>query len=195
MNEPSPTTYHSLSASTAQKLGRNGGAITYRVLSDEDHQRLFLTITDNDSGGYFSKEIVCFDAVEPCLPADRSLPFSAKQLARSFKGKSANNPGFMAAILRSNGLLGPVEHKPHLHVVTGDWPAWKTAMLALQGEPYVPPTKADEAADGSKETRQASITRDDMPGEIGIDDIPSQLKGRKGRVIKPADEADHASLA
>lgn len=195
MNEPSPTSYHSLSASTAQKLGRNGGAISYRVLSDEEHQHLFLTITDNDSGGYFSKEIVSFDAVEQCLPAVMSLPFSAKQLARSFKGKSANNPGFMAAILRSNGLLGAVEHKPHLHIVTGDWLAWKTAMLALQGEPYVPPTKADEVTDGCKETRQASITRDDTPGEVDLDDIPSQLKGRKGRVIKAADEADHASLA
>jgi len=68
-------------------------------------------------------------------------------------------------------------------------------MLALQGEPYVPPTKADEAAGGCKETREASITRDDMPGEMDIGGIPSHLKGRKGRVIKVADEADHASLA
>ena len=44
-------TYLKLKTADAQKLGRNGGSISYMILTDTDRQQLFLSITGNDSGG------------------------------------------------------------------------------------------------------------------------------------------------
>ena len=142
MTTDSPIAYLKLKSADAQKLGRNGGDVSYLILTDPDRQQLYITINGNSGGGYYSTEIVSLAAVEACLPDDNAQPIAAKSLAAAFVGKSANNPSFMAAILRSEGLLGPVENKPNQHQIAGDWSAWKSTMLALDGLPYVPPVKA-----------------------------------------------------
>lgn len=183
-----------LATRTAQKLGRNGGAITYQVLADAERQRLFLTLIENDGGGYFSREIVPFEAVEQCLPTDNAHPFAAKLFARCFRGKSANNPGFMAAILRSAGLLGPVEFKPHLHRLAGDWEAWKRTTLGLPGEPYAPPRPADiTETDGAEAS--AATPSEEGPAESDTAERPAGGKGRKGRSDKATDEDRHENPA
>ncbi len=195
MTDSCPTSYLCVATNTAQKLGRNGGGIMFKVLADAERQRLFLTITGNDGGGYFSREVVALDAIEECLPTDRTQPFAAKVFARAFQGKSANQPGFAAAVMRSLQLLGPVEAKPYLHIVTGDWLAWKTAMLAKDGEVYVPPVKADFPGATDSATSINTMTREDQPGENEADDGAPRRKGRKDRPGKRADELEHANPA
>lgn len=182
--------YLALKTDTAQKLGRNGGGITYKALTDPEHQELFLTIVGNDGGGYYSREVVAFDAVEACLPADRALPLAAKAFVSAFVGKSSNNPGFMVAILRSEGLLAGVEDKPNLHQVTSDWAAWKAALLALPGEPYVPPAKEAQTY-GSP----VDMTRQDLPGDPEPEEHPGRRKGKKIRAMNPTEGAEHAHPA
>lgn len=41
MTEPIESTYLAVKTDTAQKLGRNGGGITYKVLTDSERQHLF----------------------------------------------------------------------------------------------------------------------------------------------------------
>ena len=54
----------------AQKLGRNGGFITYKVLADIERQHVYLTVVENDRGGAWSRDIVDFAAeVEDLLGA------------------------------------------------------------------------------------------------------------------------------
>lgn len=190
MTEPIESAYLTLKTESAQKLGRNGGGITYKVLTDPDRRQLFLTIVANDGGGYYSREIVAFDSVEACLPAAPAQPLAAKAFAPAFVGKSSNNPGFMAAMLRAEGLLAGVVGKPHLHQRVGEWEAWKHAMLALPGEPYVPPVMALQALGNPVE-----MTRQDMPGDEDPKDHPGRRKGKRGRVLKPTDGADHAHPA
>lgn len=190
MTDSSTITYLCLKTDTAQKLGRNGGGITYKVLSDVEHHQLFITLVGNDGGGYYSREIVAFDVVEACLPDDQTQSLAAKAFAPSFVGKSSNNPGFMAAILRSEGLLGGVDGKPNLHQITGDWAAWKAALLAQPGEPYVPPTKEPLAVEGAGEQ-----SRPDVPGDDGVEERPGRRKSEKGRAVKPDEGADHADSA
>ena len=190
MTEPIESTYLAVKTDTAQKLGRNGGGITYKVLTDSERQHLFLTIVGNDGGGYYSREVVAFDAVAACLPADHAVPLVAKMFASAFVGKSSNNPGFMAAILRSEGLLAGVEDKPNLHQVAGDWAAWKTALLALPGEPYVPPTKEAHASKVPDD-----MTRQELPGDAEPEGRPGHRKGKKTRVVKPAEGVGHAHPA
>lgn len=106
-------TYLKLKTADAQKLGRNGGSITYLILTDTDREQLFISITGNDSGGYFSNEIANFDGIESCLPDDRAAPFPAKALTKAFVSRSSNQPSFCAALLRAERLTTPVDGKPH----------------------------------------------------------------------------------
>lgn len=190
MSEPIEPAYLAVKTATAQKLGRNGGGITYKELTDPERQQLFLTIVGNDGGGYYSREVVAFDTVAACLPTDHALPLAAKVFAPAFVGKSSNNPGFMAAILRSEGLLAGIEGKPNLHQVVGDWAAWKTAMLTLPGEPYAPPTKEAQASNAP-----ADMTRQELPGDVEPEGHPGHRKGKKVRVVKPTEGDGHAHPA
>ena len=129
-------TYLSLKTGKANKTGqRSHGQLYYRVLTDADHQHLYLTLTGNDGGGYYSKEIVPFDQVEHCLEGFNTLkPISSKLFQPAFIGQSSNNAGFLAAILRAEKLLVPVAGAIHQHAVQPDWEAWKAKLLALADE-------------------------------------------------------------
>lgn len=190
MSEHAEPAYLAVKTSSAPKLGRNGGGITYKVLTDPERQHLFLIIAANDGGGYYSREIVAFDAVEGCLPADQTQPLAAKAFASAFVGRSSNNPSFMAAILRAEGLLSSVDGKPHLHQVVGEWEAWKRTMRTLPGESYAPSAKEVQASGTPGE-----MTRQEVPGDDEPEGHPGRRKGRKVLGIKPAEGADHARPA
>lgn len=179
--------YLKLKSAEAQKLGRNGGSITYLILTDTDRQQLYVSIVANDSGGFFSSEIAPFEKIEACLPADRTQPFAAKALIPAFVSRSSNQPSFAAALIRAEGLSAAVEGKPHLHQIAGDWAAWKAAMLALPGEFYAPPLKAVAVT--------SSMTRQELPGEVEAEEHPGRRKGKKLRVAKPFEEIEHAHPA
>jgi hypothetical protein len=138
----SPPTYLSLKVGQAIKTGsRSQGYLHYRILTDTAQQQLFITLTGNDGDGCYSKEIVPFSQIEQCLHGiDTSQPIASKRFQPAFIGKSANNAGFLAAILRAELLLAPAPDALHQHTVQPDWPAWKTALLALapQAESYQP---------------------------------------------------------
>ena len=126
---------------TAPKTGlRAQGAIGYRVLTDEGRTEIFLAITANLGGsGLFSKEPVAFSRVEQCLDrTNREKPLPSKTFKAAFlAGRSANNSGFLAAVLRHEKLLEAAPGSRHLHVVSEDWSAWKAATLALPAEPLI----------------------------------------------------------
>ena len=189
--------YLKLKSAEAQKLGRNGGAISYPILTDTDRQRLYVSITANDGGGYFSNEIARFDGIEACMPADHTQPFPAKALIPAFVSRSANQPSFCAALLRAEGVTTAAEGKPHLHQIVGDWSDWKRSMLALTGEPYAPPAKVAQAAESVAALSDASteMTRQELPGDDESDGHLGRRKGKKMRVAKHAEGADHAHPA
>lgn len=143
----STDSYLSLKIGQASKNGaRSTGYIHYRILTDPSPGQLYLTIVGNDGGGCFSKEILSFSRIEQSLQGiDIRKPISSKLFQQAFTGRSANNGGFLAAILRAEQLLAPAPDSVHQHVVQPDWAAWKTAMLALapDAEHYQPePPKA-----------------------------------------------------
>jgi hypothetical protein len=137
-----PPAYLSLKVGQAIKTGsRSQGYLHYRILTDTAQQQLFITLIGNDGDGCYSKEIVPFSQIEQCLHGiDTGKPIASKRFQSAFIGKSANNAGFLAAILRAEWLLAPAPEALHQHAVQPDWPAWKTALLALapKAEPYQP---------------------------------------------------------
>lgn len=125
---------------TAPKLGaRAEGSINYNVLADNERQQLFIAITGNKGGGYFSKEHVSITKIDACLDASTSAkPFPSKTFKEAFVGRSSNNAGFLVAVLRHEGLLAAAPEAETQHVRSGDWAAWKTAMLSETGTLIAP---------------------------------------------------------
>jgi hypothetical protein len=178
-----PPAYLSLKVGQAIKTGsRSQGYLHYRILTDNDRQQLFITLIGNDGDGCYSKEIVPFDKIEQCLHGiDTSRPIASKRFQPAFIGKSANNAGFLAAILRAELLLAPAPDALHQHAVQPDWPAWKTALLALapKAEPYQPePPKprirsTTTVPDSSHETKRFSVPQ--SPAESVIPSVGGEL--------------------
>lgn len=131
-----PVAFWMLKHATCKKLGRQSvGGISYEFLADIERQNLSVRITANFGGGYFSREIVPFSAVKACLDRrEADKPFPSKLFKESFIGRSANNAGFMAALLRAEGLLALAPDTETQHIVSGDWSAFAKTMLAEPGE-------------------------------------------------------------
>jgi len=160
------------------------GCISYGILRDEAATEVFISLLANDSAGFFSQEPVALSAIERCLEGitpDKPIP--AKLFRMAFRSKSANNPGFLAAVLRAEGLLVAAPEATHQHHLGGDWGAWRKGVLDQVGEPFELPeiTKAKAKA-------AARITHaDDTPP-------PEEMKGPKSRKA-PGAKRQHPSVA
>ena len=135
-----------LEAGSAKKLGlRSTGSLSYQVLADHDRKNLFIALTQNDGGGFFSKERVNMLSIEACLDAHKAgEPFPSKTLKNAYKSKSSNNAGFMTATLRALDLTSAAPGAESKHIVAGDWDAWRKKMIAEAGTLIELPADADD---------------------------------------------------
>jgi len=143
-----------LKTARAPKLGKQAeGEIGYQIVTGSDRQEPMIQIVSNDSGGYFSKEAVCFSRVAACVHQhQKDQPFPSKLLQTAFTGRSSNNAGFLAAILRAEGLLTVAPDAEGRHVISGDWAAWKASTLAGPGQEVdVEPADTEAKADASEQ--------------------------------------------
>lgn len=152
-----------LKSAKANKLGKHAeGGIHYQILTDSQRQDASFKIVGNEGGGYFSKEVVAFGGVEACLaehPQDQ--PFPSKLLQTAFTGRSSNNAGFLAAILRAEGLLALAPDTEGRHVISGDWADWKASVLAEPGQPVESePTDKEEQAKGNEAAAPSADEKD-----------------------------------
>lgn len=148
------TSFWLLNTGIAKKLGQHSaGILNYHVVADNDRHDLLIAVTKNEGGGYFSRERVPFRAIVTCLEKYKSgVPFVSKVLKDVFVSKSANNAGFLCAVLHALGLLTAAPAAKHQHVVTGDWPLWEKAMLAETG------TRIEVSTEIGDQTPAVSVT-------------------------------------
>ena len=125
-----------LKTGTAKKLGKQTeGGISYQILTDSERQEPMIKITGNFGGGYFSKETVPFQNVEACIDKHaQGQPFPSKLFQAAFTGRSSNNAAFLAAILRTEGLLALAPDTEGRHIISSDWNEWKASLLAEPGQ-------------------------------------------------------------
>lgn len=144
--EVAHTPFWLLNAGTAKKLGQHSaGILNYHVLADNDRRGLLIAVTRNEGGGYFSRERVPFRAIVTCLEKYKAgVPFVSKVLKDVFISKSANNAGFLCAVLHALGLLAAAPDAKPQHIVTGDWPLWEKTMLAETGTRIELPSELDD---------------------------------------------------
>jgi len=125
---------HILLNYTAEKIStRSEGLIFYAIGRHEESGELFLKITGNQGGGLHSKEWIALSEIDDVLrslPADK--PFKSSVMKRLFKGGSANNAGFLSAILRSDGLklIQKADGNPLLHELVSDYPGRLASLTA-----------------------------------------------------------------
>lgn len=174
-NAPAETTgatglrsYWLLKSAKAMKLGKHAeGGIRYQILADSQRQDPLFKIVGNEGGGYFSKEVVAFGNVEACLTAHpQDQPFPSKLLQTAFTGRSSNNAGFLAAILRAEGLLALAPDTEGRNVMSGDWAAWKASVLAEPGQPVVSESVDKEEKAKGSEAATSSADEKDPPRRV-----------------------------
>ena len=170
-----------LKDASARKIGkRSEGTITYRLLADANRQCLFIALTSNQNGGYFSRERVPFQKIRECLNSFPGKPFPSKALRDAFFGRSSNNQTFLAVALADCSLIAGDTTIESQHKAIGDWTAWEQTMLALPGtllQAEAAPALPD--ADDSMPDHTSTAPAEETP----------PVKARKGG--KPIKEAGH----
>jgi len=190
MNQP--ITYLSLKSAKANKIGqRSKGEISYRILADQSHQQLYIIITGNDDDGYYSNEIVSFEKVEQCLEDIKpNIPIPSKLFKKAFIGQSNNNAAFMAAILRNEKLIAPMNDAVRKHTLQPGWDNWKTGILkdAAKAKPYEPELAKPKVAI-KKESDNSELDDDELALLQGsapdIEDEEPVMLNKKQRPKKP----------
>jgi len=111
------------------------GQLTYNIGHNDQSKALHFRVIANTGGGFFSNEWIALDDVLSCIeeqPAGE--PFKAIIFRKLYvSSKSSNNHGFLAAALRAEGILLPVEKAVYSHIFgvrvkTILWP-WVHALI------------------------------------------------------------------
>jgi hypothetical protein len=130
----------------------------YQVGTDEPGT-IHLKVAGNDGGGMFSPDWVSFQDVQGAIAEwPDAQGITSMTFRKIFRGKSANTPGFLIAVLVAEGILEPVPDKKRLHQACD--PAAFLASVQGKGKATKAKTKAaprKKAADSSKP--KASSTR------------------------------------
>jgi hypothetical protein len=105
--------------------------LAYDINHDKESNSLSIRIIANSGGGFFSNEWIAINDILACIekaPAD--FPFKALIFRHLYKSKGSNNHGFLAAVLRNEGLLVSVPKAAYSHAV-GDHDAFNKAVQKL----------------------------------------------------------------
>lgn len=107
------------------------GELNYDLGKDSDNQ-IYLRITKNSSGGYFSKEWLGINAIKDTLKdyIGTDKAFSSSAFKPLFKNSSANNSGFLAAALRQEGILVSNKENSFHHKMGVDLETWLKNILS-----------------------------------------------------------------
>jgi len=126
------STLRIIKKSTSPKLSpRALSALTYHVGYDETAKTFHFRITANSGGGFFSNEWIALnDVLDTIETTSSDKPFKAIIFKPLYQSKGSNNHGFLAAALRAENLLLPVEKQLMSHTL-GDVKGFKAAMQQL----------------------------------------------------------------
>jgi hypothetical protein len=119
----------------AAKLStKKRGFVTFTLATCIDSGELELRLTGNDGGtGLHSKEWLSVAAIIDILNVQvADKPFKSTVFKSVFKGSSANNPAFLASVLRSKdiNLIVSTEKSQYLHMIPSNYESVRDQLLA-----------------------------------------------------------------
>jgi len=129
-----------IKSAKAPKISARASGLLHYEVGKSDEDRYALRITANDTGGLFSKHWLSLDDILALLDILKDAPFKSVALRALFVRGSANNHGFLAAILRAEKLLVAAEPNSPFHRVGLSLSDWSTQL--------------DEPANMDKQTRK-----------------------------------------
>ena len=83
--------------------------LTYHIGCNADNA-IHVRVYSNSGGGLFSAEWVALSAIQAAMD-NATQPITSFTLSKLFKGRSTNTPGFLMAVLKSEGLVRNLEGK------------------------------------------------------------------------------------
>ena len=121
------------SGQAEKKSQKAAGVLTWQLAKSEADNELYLRLIANGSGGLFSKDWVPITKIESVLENQPATGFTSGVFKSLFKGASANNAGFLAAVLRSPDICLLEGHPDKLftHVLYPDWRARLNKLSAI----------------------------------------------------------------
>jgi len=93
--------------------------LTYHIGQSGDE--LFIKVSANTGGGFFNEEWISLDRIREVLEKQAEGTITAVALYPLFRGKSANTPAFLLAVLIHEQLVETVEGKRLRHALAGDY--------------------------------------------------------------------------
>lgn len=117
----------------AKLSAKNRGFITFTLAIRIDTGDLELKLTGNDGGGLHSKEWLSVTSIVDILNVQvTDKPFKSTVFKSVFKGASANNASFLAAVLRSKdiNLIVSTEKSQYLHMIPNNYESVRDQLLA-----------------------------------------------------------------
>ena len=149
-----------IKSAKAPKISARASGLLHYDVGKNDEGRYALRITANDTGGLFSKHWLSLDDILALLDILKDAPFKSVALKALFVRGSANNHGFLAAILRAEKLLVAAEPNSPFHRAGLSLSDWSTQL--------------DEPANMDKQARKGKAKgqkgQDDTTDEITIEE-------------------------
>jgi len=150
-----------IKSAKAPKISARASGLLHYDVGKNDEGRYALRITANDTGGLFSKHWLSLDDILALLDILKDAPFKSVALRALFVRGSANNHGFLAAILRAEKLLVAAEPNSPFHRAGLSLSDWSTQL--------------DELANMDKQARKGKAK-----GQKGQDDTTDEITIEKG---------------
>ncbi len=158
---PAAPVWTVIKSAKAPKISARANGLLHYEVGKNDEERYALRITANDTGGLFSKHWLSLDDILALLDLLKDAPFKSVALKALFVRGSANNHGFLAAILRAEKLLIAAEPDSPFHLAGLSFNDW----LAQLGEP---------------ESQDKSARKGKAKGQKGQDETTDERAIEKG---------------
>jgi hypothetical protein len=111
--------------------------VFYQIATQDDDGSLHIRLSGNEGGGLHSKEWLSVKSITDLLDSMENQQIKSTVLKPVFKGGSANNAAFLAAVLRSDGigLLSQSDKSVFIHQLSVDYAQRKEALIKLANGP------------------------------------------------------------
>lgn len=133
VKEPSQSIRILFQGTCTKLTARGRGDLSYELGIDEAAGASYVRISANVSSGGFSNEWLALNQIRTLLEsnAEQKKSFSTVSMEGLFRRRSANNYGYLAAILKAEGVLVVLPGKPVM-LNLGDWEPVLQKIKVLQ---------------------------------------------------------------
>ncbi len=156
---------------------RAKGQLKYQLWQDNDDQSFGIALSENESSGGFSAELIKVDQIISTLQKlyQAAKPFHAVALKGLFVGKSVNNASFLGAALVDQGVIRLHPQTARLLEVNDEYELWPLSFDDVVQQSSAPSGSSNEnkpasGKRGPKPKNQQPTENDDPESVTNAED-------------------------